>query len=44
MPIELLYTDKEIVKIQKDILMKKVISRKELEILKEINEYMKRPA
>jgi len=44
MPIELLYTDKEIVKIQKDILMKKVISRKELDILKEINEYMKRPA
>jgi len=43
MPIELLYTDKEIVKIQKDILMKKVISSEELEMLKEINDYMKRP-
>ena len=44
MPIELLYTDKEIVKIQKDILMKKVISSEELEVLKEINAYMKRPS
>jgi hypothetical protein len=42
MPIELLYTDKEIVKIQKDILMKKVISSEELKILKEINSYMKK--
>lgn len=43
MPIELLYTDKEIVKIQKDILFKKVISNEELEMLSEINAYMKRP-
>jgi hypothetical protein len=44
MPIELLYTDSEIVKIQKRLLLKTVLSKEELELLKEIQNYMKRPA
>jgi len=44
MPIELLYTDSEIVKIQKTLLLKTVLSKEELELLKEIQNYMKRPA
>lgn len=42
MPIELLYTDSEILKIKKSILFKMVISKEELEILKEINIYLKK--
>jgi hypothetical protein len=44
MPIELLYTDSEIVKMHRNLLFKKVISKEELELLEEIQNYMKRPA
>lgn len=42
MPIELLFTDKEIIKMQKDILLKSSQTNEELELLKEINAYMNR--
>lgn len=42
MPIELLFTDKEIIKMQKDILLKSSQTNEELELLKEINSYMNR--
>jgi hypothetical protein len=42
MPIEQLYSDSEILKIQKSILFKMVISKEELQILKEINIYLKK--
>lgn len=40
MPIELLYTDKEIVKMHKKLLFKTVITKEELELLTEIQNYM----
>ena len=40
MPVELLYTDSEIVKIQKQLLRKTTLNSSELELLKEINAYM----
>jgi hypothetical protein len=44
MPIELLYTDSEIVKLHRELLFKTVISKEELKLLTEIQNYMKRPA
>ena len=40
MPIELLYTDSEIVKIQRNLLFKTSITNEELEMLAEIQFYM----
>jgi hypothetical protein len=40
MPIELLYTDSELVKMQKRLLFKTVLSKEELETLSEIQNYM----
>ena len=42
MPIEFLYTDSEILKIRTKLLKKMVLSTKEIETLKEINEYCKK--
>jgi hypothetical protein len=42
MPIELLYTDSEIVKIQRKLLFKSTLNKEELELLSEIKAYMKR--
>jgi hypothetical protein len=42
MPIELLYTDSELVKMQKRLLFKTVLTQDELNTLAEINNYMKR--
>lgn len=44
MPIELLYTDSEILKIRTNLLKKQVLTSDDLELLKEINEYCNRPA
>ena len=44
MPIELMFTDSEILKIRTELLKKMVLSTKEIETLKEINEYCNRPA
>lgn len=43
-PIETLYTDSEIVKIHKKLVKKWDLSVEDLALLKEINEYMNRPA
>lgn len=40
MPIELLYTDREIIKIQSQLLRKYILTQEELELLKEIQEYL----
>lgn len=40
MPIEFLYTDSEILKLRKSLLMKYVLDSKELELLTELNEYI----
>jgi hypothetical protein len=42
MPIEFLYTDSEIIKIHKELLNKIVITVEELELLTEIQNYMKK--
>ncbi len=42
MPIELMYTDSEIVKIQKQLLKKITLNSSDLQLLKEINDYMKK--
>ena len=39
MPIEFLYTDSEILKIRTQLLKKSILNSKELELIKEINEY-----
>jgi hypothetical protein len=44
MPIELLYTDSEILKIRTNLLKKSVLTPEDLELLKEINDYCNRPA
>jgi len=44
MPIELLYTDSEILKIRTNLLKKSVLTSDELETIKEINDYCNRPA
>ena len=41
MPIQFLYTDKEIVNIQRSLLFKNTLKSEELTILNEINNYMK---
>lgn len=40
MPIYLLYTDKEILKLRSDLLKKAVLSGPELVLLSELNEYI----
>ena len=42
MPIELIYTDSEILDIRTNLLNQICLSTQELELLKEINEYTKR--
>lgn len=42
MPVEFLYTDSEIIKLQRRLLFKLVITAEELQLLEEINEYLKR--
>ena len=44
MPIELLHTDTEILKIRTQLLKKATLNNEELSLLKEINEYCNRPA
>ena len=41
MPIQFLYTDKEIVNIQRSLLFKNTLTSEELTLLNEINNYMK---
>ncbi len=43
MPIELLHTDSEILKIRTQLLKKASLNNEELSLLKEINEYCNRP-
>lgn len=43
MPIELLHTDSEILKIRTKLLRKSSLTTDELELLQEINAYCKRP-
>ena len=40
MPIQFLYTDKEILKMRKDLLMKSSLTQNELSQLQEINNYV----
>lgn len=42
MPIEFLYTDSEIIKLQRALLFKSLLTAQDLQLLKEINEYLTR--
>ena len=44
MPIELLHTDSEILKIRTNLLKKTILTKEDLELIKEINDYCNRPA
>ena len=43
MPIELLYTDSEILKIRTKLLKKSILTSEDLDLLKEINDYCNKP-
>jgi len=42
MPVEFLYTDSEIIKLQRTLLFKSKLTDQDLQLLEEINEYLKR--
>ena len=42
MPIEFLYTDSEIIKLQRTLLFKSLLTSQDLQLLEEINEYLTR--
>jgi hypothetical protein len=42
MPIEFLYTDSEIIKLQRTLLFKSLLTAQDLQLLEEINEYLTR--
>ena len=42
MPVEFLYTDSEIIKLQRTLLFKTVLTKEDLQLLNEIHEYLTR--